>query len=92
MAMASIRERLLRLERRRHFVDWFVRHRFYDTLTLEELEACASGGGFPDPLPNRQSSVDRLDRKSLLNLWEKDELKFGGRSREELEFYADNGF
>jgi hypothetical protein len=33
-----------------------------------------------------------LDRKSLLNLWEEDERVFGGRSKEELDFYADNGF
>jgi hypothetical protein len=33
-----------------------------------------------------------LDRKSLLKLWEEDELRFGGRSQEELDFYADKGF
>ena len=89
--MAKIRNRLQRLEERRRFLDWFVGHRFYATLTSEELETCVSGGGFPDPMPNRPSSVDTLDRKSLLNLWEEDELKFGGRSQEELDFYADNG-
>lgn len=57
----------------------------------EELETCASGGGFPDPAPNRPSSLDTFDRKSLLKLWETDKLKFAGRSHEELEFYADNG-
>ena len=54
-------------------------HRFYATLTLEELETCASGAGFPDPIPNRSSSLDTLDRESLLKLWEEDEQKFGGR-------------
>ena|ERR1700730_13298811 len=92
MAKASIRDRLEKLENKRRFLDWFVRHRFYATLTLEELETCASGGGFPDPIPNRPSSLDTLDRKSLLELWEEDELKFGGRSNEELDFYADKGF
>lgn len=90
--MASIRDRLLNLEKRSRFLDWFVWHRFHDTLTEEELKLCASGGGYPDPVPNRPSSMDTLDRKSLLKLWEKDEQTFGGRSREELEFYADNGF
>jgi len=33
-----------------------------------------------------------LDRKSLRKLWEEDELKFGGRNHEEVEFYANNGF
>jgi|SRR5450755_3186747 len=88
--MATIRDRLQRLEERRRFLDWFVRHRFYTTLTSEELETCASGGGLPDPIPNRPSSVDSLDRKSLLKLWEEDEAKFGGRSQEELDFYAEN--
>jgi hypothetical protein len=32
-----------------------------------------------------------LDRKSLLKLWEEDERVFEGRSKEELDFYADNG-
>ncbi len=89
--MASIRDRLLRLENKRRFLDWFVWHRFYATLTLEELETYVSGG-LPDPVPNRPSSVDTLDRKSLLKLWEEEELKFGGRSQEELKFYAENGF
>jgi hypothetical protein len=47
--------------------------------------------GFRDPVPNRPSSLDMLDRKSFLELWEKEQLTFGGRSREELKFYADNG-
>ena len=92
MAKASIRDRLAKLEDQRRFLDWFVRHRFYATLTLEELKTCASGGGFPDPIPNRPSSVDTLDRKSLLNLWEENKLIFGGRSHEELDFYTENGF
>jgi hypothetical protein len=76
MPKPSIRDRLAKLEDQRRFRDWFVRHRFYATLTFEELETCASGGGLPDPIPNRPSSVDTLDRKSLLKLWEEDELKF----------------
>jgi hypothetical protein len=32
-----------------------------------------------------------LDQKSLLKLWEEDERILGGRSKEELEFYPDNG-
>jgi hypothetical protein len=92
MPKMSIRERLEKFEDKRRFLDWFVRHRLYSTLTLEELETCAAGGGFPDPIPNRPSSLDTLDRKSLLKLWEEDERVFGGRNHEELEFYADNGF
>ena len=92
MPKASIRDRLAKLEDQRRFLDWFVRHRFYATLTLEELETCALGGGLPDPVPNRPSNVDTSDRKSLLKLWEEDELRFGGRSQDELDFYAEHGF
>ena len=69
-----------------------MRHRFYATLTLEELETRAAGGGFPDPMPNRSSSVDTLDRKSLLKLWEEAERVFGGRSQEEFVYFTKHGF
>ena len=90
MAKASIRDRLEKLDRDRRFLDWFVVNRFLATLTLEELETFASGGGLPDPIPNRPSRLDTMDRKSLRKLWEEDELRLRGRSKEELEFYADN--
>jgi len=68
MAKASIRDRLEKLENKRRFLDWFVWHRFYAMLTLEELETCASGGGFPDPIPNRASSLDTLCHRSSENV------------------------
>ena len=52
----------------------------------------ASGGGYPDPMPNRPSSLDRLDQESLGKLWEEDERAFAGRSQEELQFYTENRF
>ena len=70
MAKKSIRERLEKLESECKFLDWFVSERFWATLTREELETWASGGNLPDPIPNRPSSLDTLDRKSLLKLWE----------------------
>jgi hypothetical protein len=91
MAKASIRDRLARLESQRRFLDWFVWQRFYDSLTLEELETGAAGGDFPDPIPNRASSMDTLDRKSLLKLWEENERVFRGRSQADREYYADTG-
>jgi hypothetical protein len=90
--MATIRDRILRLEKRRRFMDWFVRDRLYATLTADELQSLARDGEWPDPIPNRPSSMDQLGRKSLLKLWEEDERAFGGRSPEELEFYAKKGF
>ena|ERR1700689_1422601 len=91
MVKASVRDRLARLEKRWRFLDWFVWQRFYDSLTLEELETGAAGGDFPNPLPNRPSSLDTMDRKSLLRLWKEDERIFRGRSQADREYYADNG-
>ena len=91
MAKASVRERLARLENRHQFLGWFVWQRFYASLSLVELETYASGGGFPDPIPNRTSSLDTLDRKSLLKLWEEDERLFRGRSHADREYFADTG-
>ena len=92
MAKASIRDRLEKLENKRRFLDWFVLNRFLDTLTLEELETWTSGRGLPDPVPNRPSSFDTMERESLRKLWEEDERRFAGRSKEEQEFYVNNGF
>jgi hypothetical protein len=91
MVKASVRDRLGRLENRRRFLDWFVWQRFYATLSLEELETYVSGGRFPDPIPNRVSSLDTLDRKRLHKLWEEDERVFRGRSQADREYYADTG-
>jgi hypothetical protein len=69
MSKAPIRDRLEKLENKRRFLNWFVRDRFYATLTEDELEILARDGKLQDPLPDRPSRLDRLDRKSLLQLW-----------------------
>jgi len=69
MAKASIQDRLAKLENRRRFLEWLVWRRFCSTLSDEELLAFARDRRWPDPLPNGLSSVDPLDRKSLLNFW-----------------------
>jgi hypothetical protein len=91
MSKASSRDRLMKLEKQRRFLDWFVWNRFYESLTADELATFARDGHLPNPLPNRPSGVDGSDRKTLLKRWEDSERVFGGRSREELEYYADNG-
>ena len=91
MAKASIRERLAKLENHRRFLDWFVMHRFWATLSLEELETFVAGGGLPDPVPNRPSNLDTMDQKSLIKLWEEEERVFRGRSQADQDFYADTG-
>jgi len=91
MAKASIRDRLAKLENQRRFLGWFVTHRFWATLSLEELETFAAGGGLPDPVPNRPSNLDTMDRKSLLKLWEEEEQAFRGRTQADRDSYADTG-
>jgi hypothetical protein len=69
IAMASIRSRLVRLEDKRRFLDWFIRNRWLYTLTADELETFAGGGNLPETLLNRPSKLDKLDRKSLIKRW-----------------------
>lgn len=66
MAKASIRERLEKLENKRRVLDLFVKARFIDSLNADELERYARDGRPPEPIPNRPSRLDRLDRNSLL--------------------------
>lgn len=65
--------------------------RFWASLSLEELETFASGGGLPDPMPNRSSTLDTMDQKRRIKLWEKDERIHEGRSQADREYYADTG-
>jgi hypothetical protein len=92
MAGRSIPRRLEKLEARRRFLDWFVRRRFYESLTEQELRIFALSGRLPDPMPNRPSRMDRLDRKSLYRLWREHERTFGVRTQEELAYFTTNGF
>jgi hypothetical protein len=92
MAEKSIARRLAKLEAKRRFLDWFAKQRFYHSLTEQELMTFALDGQLPLPIPNRPSTMDSLDRKTLLRLWKDDERTFGGRSEEELAFFATNGF
>lgn len=92
MAKASIRDRLEKVENKRRFLDWFVQARFIDSLNADELERYTRDGRPPEPIPNRPSSLDRLDRETLARLWEENEHVFGGRSHEEQDFYAEHGF
>lgn len=91
MTISSIRDRLVKLESRRRFLDWFVLDRFYATLTADECGTFARAGQLPHPIPNRPSSLDGLDRRSLVKLWEESKRIFGGRTQEELESYVKNG-
>ena len=93
--MASIQERLERLENERQFLDWLHFQRFLEGLSDEQLDAFVRHKCLPEPLPEPLpiggSRLDRLDRNSLIRLWEENEREFGNRSQEELDFYCAHG-
>jgi len=93
--MAALDSRIARLEREKRFRDWLGFARFLEGLTDEQLDAYVHHGHppepLPEPLPIGACRLDRLDRKSLIKLWEEHEREFGDRSREELDFYCAHG-
>jgi|SRR6267143_4718964 len=65
--------------------------------TEKRLFITASSAHAFDPglrlvLPKRPSSLDRLDRKTLLKLWHENDQVFGRCSHEEMDFYVEHGF
>jgi hypothetical protein len=89
--MPSLKRRLDRLENELHFVSWFRFLRWLENLPTEQLEELTSGhfvvpDRLPDP-PLGSSRLDRLDRKTLMKLWEEDEHSWANRSGEEKEFF-----
>jgi hypothetical protein len=65
--------------------------RFFTSRTDDELATYERDGKLPQPIPNRPSPLDRLDRKALVKLWETNERIFRGRSHHELDYYTTNG-
>lgn len=92
MAKGSIQHRLTKLEAKRRFLEWFVRRRFYQTLTEQELVTFAVDGQLPASLSSRPTAIDTLDRETINRLWKEDDRIFGNRTQEELAFFATNGF
>jgi hypothetical protein len=94
--MTTLKGRLKRLEKEQRFQDWLWYERFLEGLTEEQLEAVASHWRFPEPMPEPlpwgSSRLDRLDRKSLLRLWEEDDRHFCHRSHDDLRVYAEKGY
>jgi hypothetical protein len=89
--MTSIRERLRRLESKGRLLTWFVRARFFDIATTEELERYARDGALLETVSNRPSRLDRLERKSLIKLWKEDERAWEGRSEDERQYLMNKG-
>ena len=94
--MPSIQDRLKGLEDRRRFLSWFVFERFLESLNQEQLETYARDRRWPEPLPEPlpqgASRLVRLDRKTLVKLWEESERMFKHRSPDELMFFQENGY
>lgn len=72
-------------------MDGFVSDRILDSLTEDELRTYLREEKLPEPIPNRPSRFDTMDRKTLSKLWEEKERIFAGRSHEELEYFTENG-
>ena len=75
--MAKVKTRIAQLEKEARFRLWFNFSRFLEAMSDEQLKDIALDWRFPEPLPEAlpwgMSELDRLDRKSLLQLWEKSE-------------------
>jgi hypothetical protein len=81
--MPTIDSRLERLEREIRFRIWIRFQRMLERLTVDELEAGAFTGQWPDrpePAPE-MCSLDKMDRASLIKLWKEDQQKLEGRNR-----------
>ena len=88
---SSIGERLERLENEHRFLTWVEGDRFINSLTASELDAIVRENRLPDPVPNRPTTLDGLDRESLLKRWNRHELTFGYRSSEDFKHFCTHG-
>ncbi len=95
--MTSAKSRLARLEKEQRLKQWFEINDLLERFTDEELKIYSETGELPesvlcDSFADRPSRLDRPDRKTLLKLFEEYELLFGGRSDDEIRFYAAHGY
>jgi hypothetical protein len=95
--MTSVKSRLARLEKEQRFKRWLEIQDLLERFTDGELKTFAETGELPEwvlceDLADPPSRLDRLDRGTLLKLFDDDERLFGGRSDEEISFYATHGY
>ena len=95
--MRSVRSRLERLEKEQRFQRWFEITDLLERFTDDELKTYAETGELlPSVLcatyADRPSRLEGLDRKTLLQMWEEEDRLLGGRSDDELKFYAEHGY
>ncbi len=83
--MTSVKSRLERLEKEQRFQRWIEISNIFGRFTDDELKTYTETGELPESVlcasyADRPSRLDGLDRKTLLQMWEEQELLFGGRS------------
>ena len=93
--MPVSRARLARLKREVQFRTWIACQRYFECLTLEQLEFFAKHGYVEGTVTKpKHSKFDGLTRKALVTLWREDERRttlFRERSDDERLFYVENG-
>ena len=91
----TIKSRLEKLEQEERFRDWLESMRLLENFSDEQLEEfCQKGylsGPYPDPPAPGQCTLDQLDRKTLIRMWQEQQQALVGRSTEEMDFYARHG-
>src|SRR5271166_895357 len=95
--MTSVKSRLEHLEKEQRFQRWFETQDILERFTDDELKTYAETGELVESVlcasfGDRPSRLGGLDRKTLLQMWEESERLFGGRSDDELKFYAEHGY
>ena len=79
--MPDLRKQIERLEKEVRFLAWLESSRLIESFTDEQLVEISVHGRWPEPMPDSPPwgtiNLDKLDRKTLLGRFEKDERNFG---------------
>jgi hypothetical protein len=100
--MTSLKTRLEQLDKDLRFRSWLAFERLLESFTDQQLEQYVNCGSLPDPLPQPpppgMSHYDRLDRKTLIQLWQESELftarfkrECEGQNEHQISFYLQYG-
>jgi hypothetical protein len=89
----TTRSRIERLEKEMYFRMWVRYQRFFESLSVDELDVWAATGQRPErpePAPG-MSRLDGMTREELQKLWKEDQQWLAGRNREEWGFFSIHG-
>jgi hypothetical protein len=100
--MATLKNRVEQLHKEVQFRTWLESARLLESFSDDQLEELAVSGRFPDPVPQPPpaglSSLDKLDRKSLLKEWRESEhaaarlmRESAGRDEDQFRFQLQHG-